>query len=541
MTRRSIITALTLSLTLFPALAQNGNQLRFSIGASPKTFDPLLVTDEPSETVRYLTGGVLVRLNRKSQQLEPGLATSWKVTPDNRSIRFVLRDNLRYSDGTPFSAEDVAFTINRLNDASLHSPVADSFRTGDAKIIPRVEAGNAVSITFPAPIIGLDKLFDQLAILSAHSPHNQMATLGPYYVADNKPGAYVLLQRNSNYWKRDAKGHQLPYIDSIRLDIEQNRDLEMMRMMRGEIDMIGSLNPEQYEHLRARAPEMAVDAGAGFDTEQIWFNQSPSAPIPAYKKLWFTSTAFRQAISLAIDRPALARVVYHGDARPATGPIPQANRTWFNQSLHPLPFDSAVALSKLRQDGFTLRNGVLYDNAGHPVEFSVITNAGNKPREEMAAMIQQDLLAIGIRLNIVTLDFPSLIERISRTFDYEACLLGMVNDDLDPDAQMNIWVSSADNHQWNPNQKTPATPWEAEIDQLMRLQAATSDFRKRKQAVDRLQQVVQEQQPFIYLVNKEALSAVSPRLRNLTPVALRPQLYWNIEWLWLAQPTEARR
>jgi len=542
MTRRSVITALlTLSLTLYPARSQTGNQLRFCIGASPRTFDPLLVTDEPSETVRYLTGGVLVRLNRQSQQLEPGVAVSWKVSPDSRSIRFVLRENLLFSDGTPFSSEDVAFTLNRLNDASLHSPVADAFRAGDGKIVPRVESKNTISIAFPAAIVGLDKLFDQLPMLSAHSPHKEMAVLGPYYVADNKPGAYVLLERNPNYWKRDSKGHPLPYIDSLRLDVEQNRDLEMMRMLRGDIDLINSLDPEQYEHLKTRAPAKAVDAGAGFDTEQIWFNQVPSAPIPAYKKLWFTSTAFRRAVSLAIDRADLARVVYHGDARPATGPIPQANRKWFNSTLRPLSFNPAGALDKLREDGFALRNGVLNDKDGHPVEFSVITNSGNKAREEMATMIQQDLLAIGIRLNIVTLDFPSLIERISRTFNYEACLLGMVNDDLDPNAQMNIWVSSADNHQWNPNQKSPATPWEAEIDRLMRLQASTSDFNKRKQAVDRLQQIVQEQEPFIYLVNKEALAAVSPRLRNLAAVPLRPQLYWNVEWLWLAPQAEARR
>lgn len=541
MNRCSAFAVLILSLALNPAIAQPGNQLRFCIGASPKTFDPLLVTDEPSETVRYLTAGVLVRLNRQSQHLEPALATSWKVSPDNRSIHFVLRENLRFSDGTPFSAEDVAFTLNRLNDASLHSPVADAFRAGDGKIVLRVEARNSISIAFPAAIVGLDKLFDDLAILSAHSPHKEMAVLGPYYVADQKPGVSVLLERNPNYWKHDSAGHPLPYIDSIRLDVEQNRDLEMMRMLRGEIDLINSLDPEQYEHLKARAPGMAVDAGAGFDTELIWFNQAPSSPIPAYKKSWFTSTSFRQAVSLAIDRADLARVVYHGDARPATGPIPQANRTWFNSSLRPLPFDPTAALNKLRQDGFALRNGVLYDKDGHAVEFSVVTNAGNKARVSMAAMIQQDLLAIGIRLNIVTLDFPSLIERISRTFDYEACLLGLVNDDLDPNAQMNVWVSSADNHQWNPNQKTPATPWEAEIDGLMRLQASTSDFRKRKQAVDRLQQIVQEQQPFIYLVNKEALGAVSSRLRNLASVPLRPQLYWNVEWLWLAPQAVAKR
>src|SRR5207244_8235016 len=101
---------------------------------------------------------------------------------------------------------------------------------------------------------------------------------------------------------------------------------------------------------------------------------------------------------------------------------------------------------------------------GHPVEFSVITNAGNKSRERMAAMIQQDLAAIGIRLTVVTLDFPSLLERIGKSQQYESCLLGLTNVELDPDGQMNFWLSGSAQHCWNARQTSPATPWEAEID-----------------------------------------------------------------------------
>ena len=116
--------------------------------------------------------------------------------------------------------------------------------------------------------------------------------------------------------------------------------------------------------------------------------------------------------------------------------------------------------------------------------------------------------------------FPSLIERITRSFDYEACLLGLVNDDLDPDAQMNVWLSSAENHQWNPDTETPATAWEAEIDRLMRAQAAEMDAGEAEGGVDRVQEIVWQQEPFIYLVNRDALVAISPDLHNARPVAL---------------------
>jgi peptide/nickel transport system substrate-binding protein len=100
---------------------------------------------------------------------------------------------------------------------------------------------------------------------------------------------------------------------------------------------------------------------------------------------------------------------------------------------------------------------------------------------------------------------------------------------------MNVWLSSAANHQWNPNQAAPATPWEAEIDRLMHKQAETVDDQRRKPLFDRVQQIVWAEEPFLYLVNKNALAAISPQLRNVQASVLRPQLTWNVEKLWLAK------
>ena len=523
------------------SLAQSGGELRFCLRSEPKTLNPLLMSDDSSETIRYLTGGVLLRVNRLTQDLEPELATAWKLTNAGKTITFKLRENLRFSDGTTFSADDVAYTIQQLMDPALHSPTGDAFRSGEGKVQTQALANNRIAIAFSAPIAGLDKLFDQVAIISAKSPQKEMAVLGPYYVAENKAGAYLILKRNPNYWKRDSTGRPLPYIDSIRLDIQQNRDIEMLRLVRGEIDFINSLDAEYFDRVMSENPTMAHDAGASLDAEFMWFNQVPSSPLPSYKKTWFTSTNFRRAISEAINRDDLARIAFRGRARPAVGPISPANKFWFNSKLQPHPFDQKSALRRLSLDGFHLQNGVLRDREGHVVEFSIITNSGNKYRERMATMIQQDLTAIGIKLNVVTLDFPSLIERMTRTFDYEACLLGLVNNELDPNSQMNVWLSSAENHQWNPSQKTPATPWEAEIDKLMRAQASTLNAAKRKEFVYKVQQIAWEQEPFIYLVNKNALSAVSPSLHNAHPVVLRPQVYWNIDQLSLGAEVARNR
>jgi len=529
--RVAVVLSAALCLAVLAASAQPRGELRFCLRSEPRTFNPLLVDDEPSETVRYLTGGVLIRFNRQTQKLEPELAVSWKMSEDGRKISLQLRDGVVFSDGTLFTAEDVAYTMRALMDPNLHSPTGDSFRSGEGAVQAEVLGPRSVSIQFPAPVAGLERLFDQVAILSSRSPKKEMAVLGPFYIAEHKPGSYLLLKRNPHYWKRDAAGRPVPYLEAIRLEIQQNRDIELLRFRRGEIDLINNLDSEYFDRLGANMLGAAHDAGASLDSEQLWFNQVASAPVPAYKKAWFRSTNFRRAISEAINREDLCRVVFGGHARPAVGPVSPANLFWFNLSLRPHPFHPQEALRRLQQDGFRLEGGVLRGPEGHPVEFSLITNAGNKSRERMATMIQQDLEQIGIRVHVVTLDFPSLIERITRTFDYEACLLGLVNVDPDPSAQMSVWLSSASNHQWNPEQRSPETSWEAEIDRLMREQASANDPAKRKAAFDKVQQIVWEQEPFIYLVNKNALSAVSPSLAGVTPVVLRPQTYWNIETL----------
>jgi peptide/nickel transport system substrate-binding protein len=515
--------------------AQAGGELNFCLRTEPKTFDPLKVEDESSAAIRYLTGGVLVRVNRQTQELEPELAQSWKVSNDGRQITFRLRTGLSFSDGTPFSAGDVAYTVQQLMDPALHSATGDAFRSAAGNVETKVISPTQISIAFPAPVAGLDRLFDQVAILSERSTKKEMAVLGPFMLADYKPGATVLLKRNPNYWKTDEQGRKLPYLDSIRLDIQANRDVEMLRFKRGELDLINSLDSEYFDKLAATSPQLVHDAGPSLDSEQLWFNEVAKAPIPAYKKSWFRSANFRRAISEAINRDDLSRVIFHGHAQPAVGPFSPANKFWFNGKLKPRTYSPDAALKALQSDGFRLENGALKDKDGNEVVFSIITNAGSKTRERMAVLIQEDLQKIGIHVNVVTLDFPSLIARMTQSFDYEAIILGLTNVDLDPNGEMNVWLSSSENHQWNPQQKTPETAWEAEIDRLMRAQAASTDPKRRKEAFDRVQEIAVEQEPFIFLINKNALSAVSMTVHGAAPVILSPQTFWNADRLTVAK------
>jgi peptide/nickel transport system substrate-binding protein len=235
------------------------------------------------------------------------------------------------------------------------------------------------------------------------------------------------------------------------------------------------------------------------------------------------------AVSEAIHRADLVRIAFDGHATPAFGYISPANKLWHNDQLK-FPRESVDEANRtLAASGFHRSGNQLYDGAGHPVRFSILINAGNAARQKMAAMIQQDLAVTGMQVTVVALDFPALIERLMHKQDYEACLLGTSNAEPDPSSMMNMWLSSSPNHQWNPSEKKPATTWEAEIDARMQFQATSPSQSDRKLAVDRVQQIVADEQPFIYLVYPNVLQAIAPQLRGTQPTILSPGPVWNIE------------
>ena len=410
------------------------------------------------------------------------------------------------------------------------APAAEKFLAAPAVAVEAPD-DRTVVVHLPKRVIGIGKVFDEIAIEPAEHGSEGRVTAGPFLVGEYRQGQYVRLRRNPHYFAKDSSGVALPYASGIRLDILDNHEQEVRLFQRGEYDMIDSLPPDYFGMLKRVAPASVRDLGPSLNTEQLWFNQSPASPIPAWEKAWFQNRGFRVAVSQAIDRADLARVAYEGHATPAYSFISPANGAWYNRGISAPRADRALAKAALAQAGFHLNGATLLDAAGHPVKFSILTNAGNAARMKMATLIQQDLAAVGMQVTVVALDFPGLIERLMHTQEYEACLLGLENVDPDPNAMMNIWLSSSPNHQWSPSEKAPSTPWEAEIDKAMNLQASSLRDTERKQAVDRVQQIVADQEPFIYLVYPNALYAVSSRLQGAQPAVLSPGLVWNVDKL----------
>ncbi|MBL8240319.1 MAG: hypothetical protein JNM66_23060 [Bryobacterales bacterium] len=507
-------------------------ELRFSIRSDPKTLEPLAVTDQNSDTVRFLTTARLVRRNRITQKLEAELAEKWEIRDKGLTLVFRLRPGLRYSDGTVADSQDVKTTIQRLLDPAKAYPMSEGLRAAG---ITSVETPGPleVRIRTKEPIAGLDSFFEEVPVLSSRSPLGDKAALGPFVLTEYKRGTSLRFQKNPNYFRKP-----LPRLDAVRIDIQANPELERARFERGELHFLSALDADGFAALQKTG--QTQDAGPTLDSEILWFNQNPGAPIPEHKKKWFTSREFRCALSAALHREDLVRVAYGGRAVPGVGPVAPSAKEWFAPKLRAQPYDAKQTQTLLTRAGFQLRNGLLLDSSGNPVTFSLLTNSTSRVRQRMAAMIQQDLDKIGIKIQVVLLDMPSLLERMTRSSNYDAVLLGMVGIDLDPNDQMNIWMSTSSSHAWNPSQKQPATPWEAEIDQVLRAQFHATSPAKRRQFMQRFQEIVADQAPVLYLVHPNALAAVSRQLTGVKVSSLLPRVIWNIEEVGLAPAETAR-
>ena len=534
-----------------------GDQLVINQRAEPKTLNPVAVVDSVSREIIQFTIADLIHINRQTQRTEPALAKAWTVSPDGRRYVLTLRRGLSFSDGHPFDADDVVFSFRVYLDEKVRSLQRDLLVVGGQPLGVRKLDQYTVQFDLAESYAAAERLFDNVAILPRHllekvyaegrladawglgTAAAQMAGLGPFRFKEYLPGERIVLERNPYYWKVNRAGKRLPYLDRLVFVLVTSEDAQAMRFQSGEGDIASRLSAENFGVL-ARAgqtrPYELFDLGPGLDYSFLFFNLntvSPNAlPETARKQAWFRQLAFRQAVSAAIDREAIVRLVYRGRAAPLWGHVPPGNKLWINRSIAQPGRSLERARRMLQTAGFSWKpDGTLVDGRGDVVEFSIVTNAGNAERAQMATIIQDDLKQLGMSVHVVVLELRAVVDRLTRTHDYEACVLGLGAGDADPNAEMNVWLSSGGTHLWSPEQTQPATPWEAEIDTLMRRQLATLGSGARKRQYDRVQELVAQNLPFIFLVSPNVLVGAHKGLGNLRPAVLDPHALWNVEEL----------
>jgi peptide/nickel transport system substrate-binding protein len=546
---------------------QHGGRLVVALRAEPTTLNPVFSADVPSRDVigRIMAG--LIHINRASQLTEPALAKSWRVSKDGREYELQLRRGLRFSDGHSCDADDVTFSFQVLLDEKVRSPHRDLLVMGGKPIVVQRIDAHTVRVTLPQPYAAAERLFTGIAILPRHlleptykqgklaetwtlaTPPSAIAGLGPYRLKEYVPGQRVVLERNPYYWKVDRAERRLPYIDEIAFEFVGTEDAQVLRFRNGENDVLQRISPDAFAALgreqQARGYQLR-DLGPALEYTFLLFNlndlSSRTLPQVAARQAWFRDLRFRRAVSLALDRAGMVRLVYQGRATPIWTNVTPGNRQWVNRSI-PTPAQSIDrARSELRAAGFSWRpDGALIDPSGRPVEFSIVSSSTNTQRLKMATIVQDDLKQIGMKVNVVPLEFRALVDRVYQTYDYEAAILTLGGGDADPNSEMNVWLSRGTSHLWHLGQKAPQTPWERELDQLMDRQLAMLDRAERKRLYDRVQEIVATNLPLVFLASANVLVAARSDLGNFNPGILDHQTLWNVDEQYLKSARRSSR
>ncbi len=539
-----------------------GGTLVVAQRAEPKTLNPVTALDAPSRDVLRRMMADLITINRQTQKTEPGLTKSWTVSKDGREFILELRRGLRFSDGHPMDADDVVFTFQVYLDEKVHSPQRDLLVIGEHPLTVEKLSSYRVRFRLSEPYAAAERIFDSLAILPRHLLEESwrsgtiseawslnvapagIAGMGPFRLKEYHPGERVVLEKNPYYWKVDRQGRRLPYLDRLEFRFVPSDDVQVLNFMSRETDILNRVSFRNFELLRSderTKNDQLRDVGPGLEYNFLFFNlgavDAQKFPSIAKRQAWFRTTAFRQAVSAALDRDAIVRLIYGNHATPLWGHVSPGNRLWQNASLPHPPQSVDRARELLRGAGFRWNSeGTLVDSSGSTVEFSIVVSASSSERLQMATLIQDDLKQLGIRVQVISLEFRALLDRVLNSREYEACILGLGGGDVDPNSDLNVWLSSGASHLWSPGQQKPMTAWESEVDRLERLQMTTLDQHERKRLYDRVQQIAADNLPLICLVSPNVLVAARRNLGNFEPAVLDHNTLWNVEQLYWRKP-----
>jgi len=535
---------------------RKGGRIVSSLRLEPKHFNRLIEDDQMTRLMALLTQATLIRANPLTGDLEPRLATEWTGTPDGLIWTFTLRNDLRFSDGAPFTSADVVFTFQALYDPRVQSPLGNQIQVAGQPLQVRATDDHHVVVTLPAPFAPGLALLDSIPILPRHKLQSaldqgtfreswstgvnpsDMAGLGPFMLKEYVPARAVRLTRNPNFWRTDAEGRALPYLDEIEIAVVLDQNTELLRLQSGESDLINDgARAEDIAMLRdaeAAGKVRLVNAGTSIDVSTFWFNLTPGAKAVADKP-WLADETFRRAISHAINRQAIVDTVHLSAATVVYGPITPGHGEWYEPEMGATPFDVARARALLTSIGLEDRDGdgVRDDKTNRPVSFTLLTQSGHTERERTSEVVKEQLRQVGIEVNLVKLDGKGVRTKF-QAGDYETIYFGVRATSRDPADNSVFWLSSGAMHFWNPAQTTPATDWERDIDTLMQQQATTMDRAERRRLFLQVQQTLADHVPALWFAAQHITVPISARVGGATPGVVLPYVLWNAEQLFVS-------
>lgn len=550
------------------ANSSDSSQVVQAILSDPKTFNAVLSQESPNVFGLIYEG--LIRENPLTGEVKPALANSWQVSDDGLKITFTLKDNLKWSDGQPLTADDVVFSYNQLYlNPDIPTTARDVLKVGKSQSLPIVKKLNDLQVEFtieepfapfldntglsilPAHILRetVEKTDDngELLFLSTWNigtPPQEIVCNGPYKLKSYATSQRVIFTKNPFYWQQDSQGNQLPYIDKIVWEIVESTDTSLLQFRSGSLDSI-SVSPEYFSLLKKeekRGDFTIYNGGPAYGMTFMAFNLNQATRngqplVDPIKSKWFNNIYFRKAMAHAIDRTRMINNIYRGLGEPQNSPI-SVQSPFYDSNIQGYDYDPEKAKSLLLNEGFNYdQNNNLFDIDGNRVRFTLLTNAGNKIRESLGTQIKQDLSKIGIQVDFTPIAFNVLVNKLSNSLDWDAHIIGFTGGN-EPHGSSTLWNPDANLHLFNKKPQAGSdeikgrkvADWEQRIGDLYIEGARELDIEKRKKIYSETQKLASEYLPLIYLVNPYSLGAIRNRIQDVEYSALGGG-FWNIEWL----------
>ncbi len=544
-----------------PAGNLGGRIIASTIGEGPKTFNPFTAKDATSSQMANMMYDGLVSANPVTGEVTPKLAKSVEIKENDYIIH--LRHGIKWSDGKPITADDVIFTWRDIVFKGLgNTSVRDSIII-DGKL-PEIKKIDDYTVVFTVPkpfapflrilsnpvapkhyftsIPNWEKSFDR--ILTTTINPKEIVYSGAFHLKKYVPAQRVVFDRNPDYYEINLKNQKLPYLNQVVYLIVGDLNNELLKFEGKEIDTI---NLQGAAVARYKAREGKSDYAIynlGPDTGTMFLainlnnrkNEKGKPHVSYLKQKWFSDINFRTAIDYAVDRDSMVTNIAQGLAAPLFT-SESLNGIYLNKNIKGHKRDLKYAESLLEKSGFHKgKNGLLYDKSGNKVEFDLYTNAGNTERESIGVMIKQDLADLGMTVNFKPVEFNTLVNKLTNTYDWDMCIMGLTGSPLEPHNGKNVWASNGPLHLFNqrPPQynKDDRLSWEKELDNIFEEGALKLNFNERKKYYDRYQQIIYDERPIIYLYSPTRVVAIRRKFKNIYPTTLSGILY-NIEEIYI--------
>jgi peptide/nickel transport system substrate-binding protein len=491
----------------------------------PSTLNPITVEDANGQTISSVISEGLLQMNNYTLKLDPCLAESYETSPDQMIYTFHLRHGVKWHDGTPFTAEDVKYTYDKMQDPKVDCPFLRLYFNN----IKSCEILDPYTVRFVAteryfktleeigelPIVPRHILEKGDPDFNKHPFGRHPVGTGPYKFVRWDAGSHIVVERNDDYW-----GGLIHYPKRLVYDLIEEPYVAAQLLKKGEIDAFDRVSPIQWERELARSPAMSK-------LHEIVY------PFPSYSYVgynlrnpMFADIRVRHALDLLMPRDEIISQVYLNQYADKISGYDSPSSPNYNHDVLPTPYDPARALELLNEAGWKddHGDGILYKD-GKPFSFTLFYPGGDPTRAKMAELIQESLRRSGIDLKLSALEFAQLIERCG-DWKFEATLQGWALD-LNGDPYQ-IWHGSQASLKKSSNFIGYQNPV---ADKLMDEGRLEYDDAKRAVIYRQLHKLIHDDYPVSFLVSPRPILIVSDRFRNVQTFAPRPCFDITIWWV----------